>query len=465
MRIGFIAAAFLAVFLLFPVALPAGGIVWEASFDNALEKAKEENKPIFIAVNMDGEWVCEDLVRNHYRDKKIVQLCENTVNLFASKFYHKGGTKVCPRAGNITCAAHQEVEKGMRRLVFGQKGEEGNTVSGEMIAPNHIFLSPDGKITHSVAYMITPGQLEWCLVEAIRKNDPAFKWALRSSARAPRRLVFDKVTSIAGGKGDGRAPRPLSDEELDEVLDQIKTTGRGDRGGGFRRNLPSLIVTPDERAIEVVRIYLTSRWIKHGGATRLVELIHDIGRTSPPEFWEVVEPFVSDSLPEVRNEAAVALEQLAAPKSLKALQKQWSREKEKRVKWNLIRAIASVGKGVKRVESLVLKVAEKEKDPALRAHAIVGLVFVENREKVMAALEKALTHEDAPVRAAAAYTIAVRRERELLEPLKAARGAEPDSRLELYMKASCAALGEGTLDDVVGILIDYLLDEIERDRE
>ncbi len=464
MRIGFLFAAALTALLFNPLARPAGGIVWEASFDEALAKAKAENKPIFIAVNMDGEWVCEDLARNHYRDKRIVQLSEKMVNLFASKFYHRGGTKTCPRAGNIRCSSHQEVEKEVRRLVLGMKGEEGNTVAGDMIAPNHIFLSPDGKITHSVAYMITPGELEWCLVEAIRKNDPGFKWSLRSSARAPRRLVYDKVTRPGGG-GGGSAPRPLSGDELDAVLEEIKTTGRGNRGGGLRRNLASLIVTPDKRAMEVVRIYLTSRWIKHGGGQRLCEILHDIGRTSPPEFWEVVEPFVSDSLPDVRSEAIVALEQLAEPKSVKLLQKQWSKEKEKRVKWDLIRALASTGRGVKRIETLVLKTAEKEKDGQLRAHAIVGLVYIEDREKVNAVLEKALTHEHPPVRAAAAYTIAVRRERDLLEPLTAAREAELDSRLKLYMKASCDALGEASLDDVVGILVDYLLDKIVRDRE
>ena len=111
---------------------------------------------------------------------------------------------------------------------------------------------------------------------------------------------------------------------------------------------------------------------------------------------------VSNSNPEIRNEAVVALEQLAEPRSLKVLTKQRSVEKDDAVQASLIRAIASVGRGNRTAETLVLKVAGKDKKDFLRIHALIGLVYVENREKVNALLAKNLT---CPARKQAALII------------------------------------------------------------
>jgi len=95
----------------------------------------------------------------------------------------------------------------------------------------------------------------------------------------------------------------------------------------------------------------------------------------------------------------VALEQLAAAKSLKVLNRQKSAEKDERTKGNILRAIASTGRSNRSAQSAVLKAAEKDKSNFLRINAIIGLVYLEDREKVNAVLVQALNHEKAGIRA------------------------------------------------------------------
>ncbi len=464
-RCALIPALLFGLVLILPAAR-ADSIAWESSFDAALEKAKAENKPIFIAINMDGEPVCEELVKRHYRDARIATLSGSTINLFASRFTHTGGAKACARAGNIPCRDHQQVEMDVRRDILKiAPGEPAN-------APNHIWLGPDGSVLLSVPFMITTGQLEWCMVEAIRKIDPSFAWTLRASARAPNRLIYGdprEKSEDGGGGGNGRgqgraAPaQPYGKKELAEVLDAIKKgSGRGDRGNTVRQYFPSLIVTDDKKAIDHVKSWISSRWASGRQAERL---LHEIGRTSPTSFWEVAAAALSNPDSGMRNEAIVALEQLAEPKSLKALLKQKSCEKEDAAAANLIRAIASVGRGKKSAESLVLKTAAKDKKNFMRINAIIGLVYVEDREKVNALLAKSLAHDNPGIRAAAAYTIAIRREHDLGDALALAIEGEKDLTCKTYLEAAAAALRGGGLRLIQGVLREYALDDIVRDRE
>jgi hypothetical protein len=444
-------------------ALGSDGIQWDSQFQAALDKAKQENKPVFIAINMDGEPVCEKLVKNHYRDKEIIKLSQEMVSLFASRYYHKDQGKSCPRAGHIPCAYHQEVEKRMREFL-----PEIQNAGGDVIAPQHVFLGPDGKVLLSIPYFITVGQLEWCMVEAIRKVDPAFTWELRSSAKAPKLLFYEKLSNpdnVEGvmGRRPARLAEPLTKEELEEVKERVQSSGRWGLYQSVKEYFPSLIVTDSGKAMDLVATLLTHRTMINRGQTGRV--LHEIGRTSPGDYWEVVAPYVSHEKVLIRMEAIVALEQLAEPRSLKTLQRQRSAEKEDRVKANLMRAIASTGRGNRTAESLVLKAAAKDKTEEVRLHALVALTYVENREKVNEVLAEALLDPSKSVRAAAAYAAAVRRDRELMEPLRIAVEGEQDPTCKTHLRGAMAVLEGGTLQGVQPILTVYLGDTILRDRE
>ncbi len=442
------------------------GIQWEPFFKGAMERADTGNMPVFIAINMDGEPVCEEIAENHYRDRRIVKLSEHLVCLFASRYYHDSGDEACPRAGEIPCAYHQQVEKELRKAI--PEIEDGN---GDVIAPSHVFLGPDGKVLFSVPYIITPGELEWCMKEAVCKVNPSFKWKLGSGAHAPRRIRYGEVVSPGGedagggGRGGDRGKEilPLSGKELEEAIEQINKSGRRDRGESLREYLPALIRTDEKKAIDLVRIWMNNRWVLRGD--RASKMIRDIGRVSPLSWWEVVAEFVSHDRIEIRNEAIVALEQFGEPKSLKHLMKQRSSEKEESAKANLVRAIASVGRANRSSCSLVLKTAEKDRSERLRISALIGLTYIEDREKVNSALAKALLDEAPGIRAAAAYTIAVRRERELAEALDVAIDVEADPDVKGYLDAAKKALDGGGLEYLEGVLKEYARDTIPRDRK
>jgi hypothetical protein len=254
----------------------------------------------------------------------------------------------------------------------------------------------------------------------------------------------------------------LGKKELEEVLDTLKKSDRKDRFNAFQKYFPSIILSTEKEAMDWVESQLSARWAINRGQT--ANMLHNIGRTSPPTYWKMVAEFVDHENLRIRNEAIVALEQLGEPKSLKALMKQRSVEKEDSARANLIRAIASVGKGNRKAETLVLKASEKDKSELIRINALIGLVYVENREKVNQVLVNALNETNPGVRAAAAYTVAVRRETEMAPAIKVALDIEEDPGCKRYLEAAQAILNGGSLEEVQGVLKDYALDEIERDR-
>ena len=395
-------------------------IDWQPDVATALELAKAGSKPLFVAINMDGERANDEMVRVHYKNATIGKLCARTANLFASRFDHGSGNRPCPRSGGITCAQHMEVEKEVRRLFLG--GREGP----EVIAPQHLFIGPENKMLLSVPYSITVEQLEWCLVTAIQKLDPEFPWTLSGAARPPRRLVMEGVAKV----GELVPQVPPTREEITEILSQLKKVGPRQAGPDTISLVGRLMASDDKRAMDYIKSMLRTTFFSRGGSDRLERTLHTIGQHSSPSWWQVVEPFLADSRLPVRCEAAVALEQLAEPKSLGALLKQWNKEKESDARKELIRAIAGAGADSRKASSMVSEQARKAKNVDLKATALVASARLNDRQLVRDLALEALTSEEPRVRAAAAYVVAIRREMDLKKPLeeRALMEEDPDAK-------------------------------------
>lgn len=435
----------LAICMILPLCL-VRGIAWERDYDAALEKAQAEGKPLFIAVNKKGTYASERLVDYYYLDGKIVALCGNTVNLFASDFVMKREEKICAFGAHIPCVFHDEL---LEKI-------EGLENQGAFIVPYHIFLGPDGKVLFSVPYKLTLGELEWCLAEAVRKVDPAFKWELSAGARAPARIVYGKVVAPAEAYVGKKKPKPLTRDETMEISNAVRN---GTGGEVVDKYYESLLITDSRMALDTVQYWLNA---DAGYGKRI---LRDIGRTSPRTYWTVAASALSHPDAEVRNEAAVAIELIADPRSWKRLKKRWSDERDISVKGNLIRAIASVGRADKNAQALVLKTAERDRNGLLRINALIGLVHLENREKVERALQKGLAADEPGVRAVAAYAIAVRREQGLADALKTALSNETDGDCMKYLKAASSALEGGELELIKKVLTRYAKDSIPRIRD
>ncbi|MBI4878221.1 MAG: HEAT repeat domain-containing protein [Planctomycetes bacterium] len=448
-------APFAALLILTAQAAGAGdAIPWQPSAEGALALAASERRPVFIAVNMDGERANDQMVAVHYQDPVIAKLAQKTVNLFASRFDHGSGEGPCPRCGVIPCARHMEVERAVRGKWVAEAAD------GTVVAPQHVFLDAAGKVILSVPYQVTVGELEWCFVTAIRKLDPEFPWTLSQKARAPRRLVMEGVAEEEAAA----QPLPPDKKELAEIFERLRTTGRGEVDRGTIEDVSRLLLSEDKKAIEYVQSWMNSRFLGGNRPGRLTEVIHAIGRTSPPVWWEVVEPFLGDHRIEVRREAAVALEQLAEPKSLGALTKQWKKEKEVDAQKELIRAIAAVGCAEQKAIKLATDQARKADEQVLRVNALIGCAALEDRETVLPLLRDSLADEGGGVRAAAAYVIAVRREEELKKLLEDTALMEADAAVKEALERALEVLGGGREERLRPILAKFAHSDIPRDR-
>jgi len=144
----------------------ARDIEWQTSLEACLARAPAESKVVFLAVNMDGEPANERMAEGVYRDKTIVRLSERTLNAVASASPHPDWERPCPRFRGIACADHRLVDMQARERILEADG------AGRVVAPQHVFLAPDGSVIFSVPYEITALELEWCLAKAILTVDP-----------------------------------------------------------------------------------------------------------------------------------------------------------------------------------------------------------------------------------------------------------------------------------------------------
>lgn len=340
------------------------GIVWERDWDAAFSRAAAEGKVVFLAVNMDGEKANDVLATKTYHDELLLPLAARTVNLAASRFEHGG--KTCSRFEGLSCPDHQKSDVAAR----GKYLKAG--LDGQVIAPQHLWVDGAGKVLLSVSYSVTAQELAWCFVTAIQRVDPKSDVKMPSSARAPRRLVID---GVAGGE----TVRPLTEEELEKVLDALQ---KGGFGGNRAELVTSLLATDHPDAVEAVAKELAGFGLRNGrGRGGQVEgfleqmealrraLVHRIGVVSPASFWEAIAESIEDEDPRMRTEVAAALEQLGAPEALKIARKAFVAEKDQRAKQDFLRAVGACGREDSGARKIILQHV-KDKDAGIRRNAL-----------------------------------------------------------------------------------------------
>ena len=494
------ACFFLSCSLFAGAAVSGDEIQWQASFQEALELAARDRKPVLLCVNEAGEPFSERVLAEHYQDERIVRLAGETVNLFASGGEHGPGSGPCKRCKDVTCTQHRvilaEAQKALaealKKVKRPEKGEGEERPKGEgkgggkgkgerkgkrkdrdeekgptrpkgevvLLAPQHLFLDGSGELLFSAPHGLTSGELEWCLVEALRRLDPQFAWALSEQAKAPPHLKEKNLTQAPLEKG----PLPPERKEVEELLKRLHTTGRGEWTKESREDVARLVLSEEKQAVSYVKSMLSRRNPNRKARYSLTELIHLIGKTAPDSWWQVVSPSVDDFRPEIRAEAAVALEQLAEPKSFGDLMKQWHKEKESSVKIELVRALAAVAPESKAVIKLVEDQALKGKDDSLRAYSMVAAAHLEARTSVQELARAALADKAPRIRALAAWLIAIRREQELLQVLEGAAASEVDAPAKQAMETALEVMDGAPNARLETILRAHAVSPIKRDR-
>jgi len=442
------------------VAAPAGGITWEAEYETTLARAAEENKVVFVAVNMDGERANDRMATKMYKDREIVGLAGLTLNLIAARDVHGRG-ETCSRFGTIACALHQKIDIRVRENVLKPD------VSGYVIAPQHVFLRPDGTVILSVPYEISQSEMRWCFVTALKSVDPEFKHK-GSEGRPPRRVILGGVYDPSGGMEEGA---PLSREA---VLELIKEAKRGLRGNELENAVRRILTSDEPEALDYIEQQLKVSFARggrgrggrggggRGGEDQRIRLIHEIGVSSPPVYWKLLVEFTLHEDDRLRGEAAVALEQLAAAESTKTVDRARTKEKNPEIEKNWYRALGAAGAADKKARKTLLKASEKETDGILRLNAIVALGSLEAGKDVHARLLDIVRGGTERERMAAAIAMGFTRDPSWIETLESMTDGSED--LVGVRDAAIGVLKGGSISLLRGPLRDVAFDRIERER-
>ncbi|WP_419186370.1 HEAT repeat domain-containing protein [Rohdeia mirabilis] len=339
--------------------LAADAIVWDGTYDEAVERARSESKVLMVAVHLVGEPASAKMLKDVYTDDRVVELSASTVNLGTSNAYQGDDEAYLEYFGAPSREAARKTDIAVREQVLKPDAD------GFVIAPQHVFLGPDGAVLLSVPYAITAAELEWCLVESLHRVDPESKVKFGSRARAPRRLVLDGVHDGGGGPAPVAPPDAAELKKLLHELDDLE-------GGELMTALGRLAASDDRRAVKEVEKHLRNARPQGEGVNKR-KLLRVIGEVSPEEYWEMVSDELAHKVLEVRNEAAVALEQLGAAKAESQLIKSLGREKEPRVRKNIARALGASGYDSAKALRELARVAKKDDDSLVRVNAILAI--------------------------------------------------------------------------------------------
>jgi hypothetical protein len=406
-------------------------VAWDSSYEAALARAREQSRIVFIAANMDGEGANDYLAETVYRDKRVLQLTASTVNLISSRFSH-GSSGPCKRFGGISCEDHKRVEVSIR------KGIVNEDERGFVVAPQHVFLAPDGSVVLSVPYLVTAEELLWCLVTALRTLEPNAGLAMPEDATPPRRLIMKGVHDPAKQR---EFVRPLTEEELEATIKAMKKGwGAIEDMGRFYQILAS--DHPD--AVKFATGELSGGVITWG-PEMTCNLVREIARYSPPNFWQALDPCLRQQDESVRSEAAAALEQLADKDSVPAIRKAFSKETSIEVKGDLLRALGSAGARNAGVAKTLMTTANSSGEQVLRLNAILALTYHVERKEVREFLLAALADEDNEIRQAAALAMAFSRLPAFSAPLETAAKAEQDAEVTALYGRAAEVLSGGNL--------------------
>lgn len=370
-------------------------IEWSESYDAALAQAAEEGKVIFVATSIADEARCEHFAKVVYRDKAVLVWTNRTVNVMGCVSEHKK-KKECPKFPGSTCEQHRRIEADLReRLILVNDKEVAAT-------PQHLWLTPEGKLLFSVPFEMTADELSWCFTAAHRIVHPNSFQKFTEDARPPRRLTFGRSWSPVPGDELARGLLPT---ELAEDLKKLKTS----RGGGQVPIWLSVLFTDEDKAVDHARTELggSLSWVG-GGITK--NTVRFIGATAPQSFHTVVAEFQGSPDSSIRREVAVAYEQLAADKSLPSVLKGLSGEKNPKLVPAWLRAVGACGFGNKKARRALLKACKNDEDDVSRRNALIALGSMDRRDDIREALTDGLASDDSLDRIAAACGMALARD-------------------------------------------------------
>lgn len=151
-------------------------IPWMGSWNEAFARAKEENRPILIAMNAEGLVLQGDegnandeMAKNTYHDEKLVEVTRQSINLISSSASHNRVAvktangkyrQECSQFPGVTCEEHQEIEKKVRETYFKNVTD--------IVVPQHLLVQPNGMVIDRREYQVSSKQLVKLIQDATK---------------------------------------------------------------------------------------------------------------------------------------------------------------------------------------------------------------------------------------------------------------------------------------------------------
>ena len=395
-------------------------------------------------------------------------LTRETHNAPASRSEHRRGMTDCERFGGIPCAAHRKIDIEMR-----ERGIVHPAPYGRVIAPQHVWLAPDGRVLLSVPYFIEKNEMIWCFLRARQlldagpdaDLDQVPMGEMPEGAAPPMRLIvggsYDPRGEILKPKRSPRRPTGLSTgpavPSRADTLTLLSELTSGERELD-PASLEKLALTSEPEALSYVEKRLTKRSGREGSAFR-ARAVRSIGSVGASAWWTVLAKLARDREDEIRNEVAVAFEQLAAPESAETVATSLKREKRPEVKKNWIRALGSVAGADEDARTTLLKYARSSRDAVLRANALIAMASLAPDDSIRDALVEGLEDAEPLVRQAAACALVRATVTDAVADLDEAIATEKDAEGRDLLLRARAALAK---DAATGKAPKWLADAISR---
>jgi HEAT repeat protein len=166
----------------------------------------------------------------------------------------------------------------------------------------------------------------------------------------------------------------------------------------------------------------------------------------------------------VRAEAAVALEQLAAPESTKVIQTLLVKEEDPTVAKEMLRALGATGAADPKVRALLVKHARTEKNELLRLNAVLALGSCDQEPEVKDTLKTMLEKGTDKERTAAVCAVALTRDDAWVPIIEAATKDTKDEALAKAAKNALTVLKGAELRAIRESLAKIGGDKIQRER-
>ncbi len=399
-------------------ATPASGIRFEKSLSGAMERASTEKRPLWVILQSRPPSSGKAMPYPWFTNGRIASLAAGCVAVLGIR----GPVgKKAPKKPSRELSCYTAIRNDIL-------GVDALTP----VAPQHLLLDPRGQILLAAPIDCSVGELEWLLLEARRRLDPSFVPEFGPRAKAPF-LLRDKSPLPPTERDKAGSP-----DEIAALVADIRKTKRLRAAG--RKKLPQIACSDRQDAIRFADAEMKSA---HDGMKQTA--LRWIAQRSPRNcgWGKLAAQWLGHRNTELRSSAAKVLLALHEEKLLGALRKQYGHEKEPTIRGILLRAEARSAPTNSSVLKEIQKLAFKGKLLDLRVSAVLALAHIEVRSSVQALLGQILSTDEPRVRSTAAYAIAMRRDRELLQALQARVKVESDADAKAWMERAVRVFQSG----------------------